>query len=355
MVDYYFIPEDTMNFVESVKSKAKALKKRLVLPEGTEPRTVKAARIIKDEGLASEITLLGDEVAVKRVALDQGVDLEGILVVNPERAPRLEEYCKLYYDVHHAKDEKKLAAGKPVPKPTTPESAKAAVLDPMHFGGMMVKEGDADAMVAGALAPTAKMLKAGFDTVGTTVKSASSCFVMQVQDSKWGEGGTLIFSDCAVIPDPTSEQLADIAQSAAQSCRDFLGVDPVVAMLSFSTKGSADKKFDDVGRVQEAVEILKSRNPDFVFDGELQSDAALVSSVTDLKAPGSPIRGKVNTLIFPNLAAGNIGYKLVQRLGGAQAYGPFLQGFAKPICDLSRGASVEDIVVTCAATMSQVK
>jgi phosphate acetyltransferase len=180
--------------------------------------------------------------------------------------------------------------------------------------------------------------------------------VVQTQDNKWGADGTLIFSDCAVIPEPTAEQLPDIAVSAAQACRDFIGAEPVVALLSFSTKGSADAKFNDVGKVQQAVELLKARSPDFVFDGELQADAALVPSVTASKAKGSVLIGKtVNTLVFPNLAAGNIGYKLVQRLGNAQAFGPFLLGFKKPVCDLSRGCSVEDIVVTAAATLAQAK
>jgi phosphate acetyltransferase len=172
-------------------------------------------------------------------------------------------------------------------------------------------------------------------------------------DPQWGAGGALIFSDCAVIPDPTGEQLADIAESAALSCREFLGVDAVVALLSFSTKGSA--KHDFVAKVQSAAEILKARNVKFAFDGELQADAALVPSVTEKKAPGSPVKGKVNTLVFPDLGSGNIGYKLVQRLGNAEAFGPFLQGFAKPISDLSRGASVDDIVTTAAVTLSRVK
>jgi phosphate acetyltransferase len=172
-------------------------------------------------------------------------------------------------------------------------------------------------------------------------------------DPKWGVDGTLIFSDCAVIPAPLPEQLADIAESAANSCREFLDAEPVVALMSFSTKGSADH--ENVAKVQAAVKILKERNVKFVFDGELQADAALVPSVTDQKAPGSPVKGKVNTLIFPDLGAGNIGYKLVQRLGNAQAFGPLLQGFAKPISDLSRGASVEDIVTTCAVTLSRAK
>jgi phosphate acetyltransferase len=172
-------------------------------------------------------------------------------------------------------------------------------------------------------------------------------------DPSYGSGGAFIFSDCAVVPDPTAEQLADIAESAAQSCREFLGVEPVVALLSFSTKGSA--KHDNVSKVQNAVNILKDKKADFLFDGELQADAALVPSVTQKKAPDSPVTGKVNTLVFPDLGAGNIGYKLVQRLGKAEAFGPFLQGFAKPISDLSRGASVDDIVTTAAVTLSRVK
>jgi phosphate acetyltransferase len=175
---------------------------------------------------------------------------------------------------------------------------------------------------------------------------------MQMKDSSWGSNGLMIFSDCAVIPTPSSEQLADIAVSAAKSCREFIGTDPVVALLSFSTKGSGGKD-ENVLRVQEAVRLLGERKPDFAFDGELQADAALVPSVTQKKAPGSPITGKVNTIVFPDLGAGNIGYKLVQRLAGAEAYGPFLQGFAKPISDLSRGCSVEDIVVTAAVTLVQ--
>jgi phosphate acetyltransferase len=226
--------------------------------------------------------------------------------------------------------------------------------DPLRWGAMMVRFGDADAMVAGAENTTGNVLRAGLAIIGTVpgLKTASSCFVMTGLDPQWG-GGSLIFSDCAVVPDPTAEQLADIAQSAAQSCREFLNVEPVVALLSFSTKGSA--KHDNVAKVQSAVELLKGRNPDFVFDGELQADAALVPSVTDKKAPGSPVKGKVNTLVFPDLGAGNISYKLVQRLGKAEAFGPFLQGFAKPISDLSRGASVDDIVTTCAVTLSRVK
>jgi phosphate acetyltransferase len=227
--------------------------------------------------------------------------------------------------------------------------------DSLRWGAMMVRFGDADAMVAGAENTTGDVLRAGLAILGTVpgVKTASSCFVMTGLDPQWGAEGALIFSDCAVVPEPTPEQLADIAESAALSCREFLGVEPVVALMSFSTKGSAEHV--SVSRVQAAVQILHDRKPNFLFDGELQADAALVPSVTDKKAPGSPVKGKVNTLVFPDLGAGNIGYKLVQRLGNAEAFGPFLQGFAKPISDLSRGASVGDIVMTCAVTLSRVK
>jgi phosphate acetyltransferase len=344
-----------MDFEKKMQEKAKAKQKRLVLPEGTESRTVQAARIIADEKIASSVTLIGKVDEVKVVAAKAGVKLDGINIVDPSTSPDLERYSAAYYETKHAHDEKKKAAGKSVPHPYTKESAQAELLDPMHWGGMMEHMGDCDAMVAGALAPTAKMIKAGLDTVGTTSKTASSCFVVQCQDTSWGVNGMLIFADCAVIPDPTAEQLPDIAESAAQSCRDFLDAEPVVALLSFSTKGSADAKFEDVGKVQQAVETLKARKPDFLFDGELQADAALVPSVTEKKAPGSPITGKVNTLVFPNLAAGNIGYKLVQRLGKAEAFGPFLQGFRKPLSDLSRGCSVDDIVVTCAVTLARAK
>ena len=209
-------------------------------------------------------------------------------------------------------------------------------------------------MIAGALSSTADVLRAGLTIIGTApgTKTASSCFVMDTHDSKWGSDGLMIFSDCAVIPVPTAEQLADIAVSAADSCRKMIGAEPVVAMLSFSTKGSGGNH-ENVLRVQEGVKLAKEKAPELLLDGELQADAALIPSVTEKKAPGSPITGKVNTIVFPDLGAGNIGYKLVQRLAGADAYGPFLQGFAKPISDLSRGCSADDIVATAAVTLVQ--
>ncbi|MDR0718054.1 MAG: phosphate acetyltransferase [Treponema sp.] len=331
-----------MDFVKEMKAKARDLQKRLVLPEGTEARTIKAARILVDERLASEVVLLGRESEIQKIAAQEGVNLEGVEIINPEIAKNFDAYANEFYELRKHKG-------------MTPEQAKIDMQDPMRWGAMMVKLGHCDAMVAGAEHATADVLRAGLAIIGTIpgLKTASSCFVMTGLESQWGSGGSMIFSDCAVVPDPSAEQLADIAESAAQSCREFLGADPVVALMSFSTKGSA--KHDDVTKVQNAVEILKNKKCDFLFDGELQADAALVPSVTEKKAPLSPVKGKVNTLIFPDLGAGNIGYKLVQRLGKAEAFGPFLQGFAKPISDLSRGASVDDIVVTCAVTLSRAK
>jgi phosphate acetyltransferase len=329
-----------MNFVMEMKAKAASMQKKLVLPEGTEPRTIRAARIIKDENLASSVTLLGKTADIEKAA--EGIDLKGINIISPDTDANISKYADCFYELRKHKG-------------MTQEQAKIDITNALCWGAMMVHLGDADAMVAGAENTTGDVLRAGLAIIGTTpgLKTASSCFVMTDMDTQYGKEGAMIFSDCAVVPDPAPEQLADIAQSAALSCREFLDVEPTAALLSFSTKGSASH--DDVTKVQNAVEILKSKNVNFIFDGELQADTALVPSVLDKKAPGSPVRGKVNVLVFPDLGSGNIGYKLVQRLGKAQAFGPFLQGFAKPISDLSRGASVDDIVTTCAVTLSRVK
>ena len=331
-----------MNFINLMKTKAKIMNKKLVLPEGTDLRTIKAARIIIDEKIAANVSLLGKVTDIQKIAEENGLYLGGIEIINPKNDDNQALFANKYYELRKHKG-------------MTEDQAKIDIADDLRWAAMMVNLGYADAMVAGAVNTTGDVLRSGLSIIGTLpgIKIASSCFVMACPDPKWGYEGNLIFSDCAVVPDPNAEQLADIAESAASSCREFLGVEPVVALLSFSTKGSA--KHDDVAKVQSAVEILKSRNVGFVFDGELQADAALIPAVTDSKAPGSPVRGNVNTLVFPDLGAGNIAYKLVQRLASAEAFGPFLQGFNKPISDLSRGASVDDIVTTSAVTLSRAK
>ncbi|MDR1837876.1 MAG: phosphate acetyltransferase [Treponema sp.] len=331
-----------MNFVMEMKAKAISAPRRLVLPEGTEKRILRAARILLDERIAASVTLLGRAVDIQQAARTEGVDISGFNIISPAADSKLGKYADVYYELRKNKG-------------LTPEQARIDITDVMRWGAMMVHLGDADAMVGGAERATSDVLRAGLSIIGTVpgLKTASSCFVMTGMDPQDGTEGSMIFSDCAVVPNPIPEQLADITVSAALSCREFLNTEPVVALLSFSTKGSATH--DDVTKVQTAVSILKEKKVDFLFDGELQADAALVPSVLDKKAPGSPIRGRVNVLVFPDLNAGNIGYKLVQRLAKVQAFGPFLQGFAKPVSDLSRGASVDDIVITCAVTLSRVK
>jgi phosphate acetyltransferase len=331
-----------MNFVVEMKSKAVSASKKLVLPEGTEKRIIRAARVLIDERIAASVTLLGKISDVQDAARTEGIDLNDINIISPVADPNLNKYAEIYYELRKNKG-------------ITPEQARIDITDTMRWGAMMVHLGDADALVGGAERTTGDVLRAGLSIIGTVqgLKTASSCFVMTGMDTQYGENGAMIFSDCAVVPNPTPEQLADITESAALSCKEFLNAQPVAALLSFSTKGSASH--DDVGKVQNTVNILNGRKVNFLYDGELQADSALVPAVMEKKAPNSPVKGKVNVLVFPDLDAGNIGYKLVQRLGNAQAYGPFLQGFAKPISDLSRGASVDDIITTCAVTLARVK
>lgn len=337
-----------MDFVAEMKKKAKVLQKTLVLPEGTEERTVQAAVKIMAEGLAKEVILLGKKEEIEKVAASKNVSLENVSTLDPTQSDWLDAFANEYFDLRKKKVDENGNPLMPI------EKAHSEMLDPMKFGAMMVRLGKADAMVAGALSSTADMLRAGLTIIKTAPgsKTASSCFVMDTHNPSLGHEGLLIFSDCAVVPEPDAEQLSDIAVAAGNSCKTLLGVEPAVAMLSFSTKGSGGKN-ESVLKVQDAVKMAHEKAPEMLIDGELQLDAALVPDVTDKKAPGSPIRGKVNTIIFPNLNAGNIGYKLVQRIANADAYGPILQGFAKPISDLSRGCSIEDIVVTSAITLVQ--
>ena len=326
-----------MALIDKIKAKAKANVKRIVLPEGEEIRNVQAAVKIVEQGLA-KLTLLGDPEKVKEVAA--GASLDGLTIVNPKTSDKCAEYANMLYELRKAKG-------------MTPEQAAELVKDPMYYGVMMVKMGDADGLVSGAIHSTGDMLRPALQIIKSKpgIKTVSSCFLMECPNKAYGEDGVMIFADCAVNIDPDAEQLASIALGAADSARALAGIEPRVAMLSFSTKGSA--KHDLVTKVQEATRIAKELDPNLMLDGELQLDAAIVESVGQLKAPGSPVAGKANVLVFPGLEAGNIGYKLVQRLAGAEAYGPILQGIAKPCNDLSRGCSVDDIVATVAITAAQ--
>jgi len=332
-----------MNFVEEMKNKAKSLQNSLVLPEGTEERTVIAAGKIIAEKVAKKVILIGNVYEVKKVAAANKVSLDGVDIIDSTSSEWNEEFANEYYELRKKKG-------------MTPEQAKEDIKNPLRFGAMMVRKDKADAMVAGALSATADVLRAGLTIIGTApgMKTASSCFVMDTHNPKWGADGVLIFSDCAVIPTPTSEQLADIAGAAANSCKVMLGAESVVAMMSYSTKGSGGNKDENILRVQEGVKLAHEKFPELLLDGELQADAALIPSVTEKKAPGSPITGKVNTLIFPDLGAGNIGYKIAQRMGNFEAYGPILLGLNAQINDLSRGCNALEVysmaIITAALT-----
>ena len=328
-----------MGMIEQVKVKARQCVKKIVLPEGDEPRTVQAAVKIVQEKVARPI-LLGDPARVKAVAAEKGVDVSNIEIVNPLTSPKAAEYTNALYELRKAKG-------------VTEEQAKQLVADPMYYGIMMVKLGDADGLVSGAVHTTGDMLRPALQIIKTKpgIKVVSSSFLLDCPNKSLGHNGLLVYSDCVVVPCPTAEELASIAVSAAETARVLCGIEePKVALLSFSTKGSA--KHELVTKVQEATRIAHELAPDLALDGEMQFDAAIIPEIGASKAKGSPVAGHANVLIFPDLQAGNIGYKITQRIGGAEAFA-VLQGLAKPCNDLSRGCSVDDIVATVALTAVQ--
>lgn len=329
-----------MAFIDDVKEKARGSLKTIVLPESEDRRTLDAADRILREGFA-KLILLGNEEKIKADAAALGDKLEGARIVDPKKSEKLESYVEKLTELRKKKGMSEEEARKLLTESNT------------YFGMMMVKMGDADGLVSGACHSTADTLRPALQILKTKpgTKLVSAFFVMNVPDCPYGENGSFVFSDCGLNQNPTSEELAAIAEASADSFRFLIGKEPKVAMLSYSTKGSA--KHDDVTKVQEAVRIAKEERPELALDGELQLDAALVPAVAALKAPSSEVAGHANTLIFPNLDAGNIGYKLVQRLGKAEAYGPMTQGIARPVNDLSRGCSADDIVGVVAITSVQ--
>lgn len=326
-----------MSLIAQIKEKAAQKNKRIVLPEGTEERTIQAIKGIVDQKIATPI-LLGDESEIRALASKIGADITGAEIINPAKSALFDDFVQAFYEMRKSK-------GMDLDK------AKATMLNPLYFASMMVKMDQADGEVAGADNTTGDVLRPALQIIKTEpgISAVSGAFIMIVPNSDFGDKGTFIFADCAVTPVPTAAQMAEFAKASVGTAVDLCGMkDPKIGMLSFSTKGSASH--DTVDKVVEATAIAKEKFPEIKVDGEFQADAALVPKVGASKAPGSLVAGECNILIFPDLQSGNIGYKLVQRLAKAEAIGPILQGMAKPVNDLSRGCSVEDIINVVAMT-----
>ena len=331
-----------MKFIEKMKNIAKTNIKTIVLPESDDIRVLKGAEIVVNEGFA-KIILLGNAEKIKALAKENSISIDGINVIDPETSDKTEEYINAFYDLRKEKG-------------VTLESARELIKgNSRYFATMMVKLGDADGFVSGANHPTADTLKPALQVIKgkSGVNTISAFFVMCLPEKQFGDDGVYIYADCGMNSNPDFEQLSDIAISSAKSYNELVNEDgiPRIAMLSYSTKGSAHSELVD--KVVKATELVKEKNPELAVDGELQLDAAILQDIADMKAPGSEVAGKANILIFPDLNAGNIGYKLTQRFGHAEAYGPLCQGLAKPVNDLSRGCSAEDVAGIVAITAVQ--
>lgn len=328
-----------MSFIDSIKEKAKKEIKLIVLPESNDIRVLKGAEKAIKENYAN-IVLVGDENEIQKLAKDNDIDISKAKIVNPRTSEKYEEYANLFYELRKNKG-------------MTLEKSKETVLNEVYFGMMMVKSGDADGLVSGACHSTADTLRPALQILKTApnTKLVSAFFLMVVPNCKYGEDGVFIFGDSGLNENPDPEQLSEIAISSSKSFKQLTGKEPKVAMLSYSTYGSAKSELTE--KVIEATKLLKQKEPNLICDGELQLDAAIVPEVASSKAPGSPLKGEANVLIFPDLNAGNIGYKLVQRLGKAEAYGPLCQGIARAVNDLSRGCNSDDVAGVIAITAVQ--
>lgn len=329
-----------MNLMENIIERAKANRQRIVLPEGTEERTLKAANKILQDKVA-DIILIGDPKEIETLAAQNNLaHIKDAQIINPKQHDKKANYVDLLVELRKKKG-------------MTHEEAEKLVENPLYLACLMIKSGDADGEIAGAFNTTGDVLRPALQIIKTTpgINCVSGAFIMFTNEHSYGEDGILLFADCAVMPTPNAAEIAQIAISSAETCRSIIGIEPKVAMLSFSSKGSA--KNEMVDKMVEATRIAKEMDPNLILDGELQVDAALVENVAKQKAPDSPLKGKANVLVFPSLEAGNIGYKLVQRLGNAKAVGPILQGIAAPVNDLSRGCSVEDIYKMVAIAANQ--